>query len=214
MIKLLFTLGFQASFFILGVSACSTSPTEKEWIERKNNPVFAKEKALFKERLGGKEICSSVGLFDFVILNGPNPNYACLYPTSKLEPTDNHNIALGQHRGRLEIVQVSHDGFLVKSVFPGGKNIFVHKTDESGLVDGSFIDSAPSGMLYEYAGPFSYDSAFGRRTIHSFKKIELAQVQKAHIDLSIYNPNDEVLANLEIWKQLKESFQKREKQSP
>lgn len=76
--------------------------------------------------------------------------------------------------GYLQVVQVLHNGFLAKlpdfytNVYMGGDIVFIY-TKNKNLIDGQIIN----GILVYAVEPFSYHSLLGKRTVASFKEINM-----------------------------------------
>lgn len=196
--------------------------TINQWREREASEEFKKEKALFQERLGGKYPCWLTGI-SYFSRSGDIPDKKCLYPTNKFfnntEAEDRGN-AISQEAFALKVIQATPDGFLVNASWQscsryycsqeqGSNLIFIYKTDEKNLVDGSILDPGFSWSLYEYTGPFSYRSVLGMNTVHSFKKVSGESLIKAKEGLTRYNSYKELLATLGLWKMLGEEIKQR-----
>jgi hypothetical protein len=212
------------SFFLIFSSACA-SKTQREWDIRKSSPQFLSEKAAFKQKLGGKAPCWNIGLDNFLmnrIIEGnvlvkeaPKPSPMCLYPSSRYGVSKDdfmgvyYNKGAGQANKQLKVLQIIPEGFLVESPYsgdygnyPSDKLIFIQKTDQSGLIDGSFLDEQYDGSLHEYIGTYTYKTTFGSKTIYSFRKVSSETIKKAYDELIFYNPYDELYAQLGLWDEL------------
>jgi len=210
----LFTL---TAFLSMG---CTTMPMRvlKDWEARRTSQEFQKEKAVFKERLGGKEICWRSGVVIYTWASEIPPK-ECLYPAGAYMPTSQ---GPGVYPKLLNVMQTTSKGFLVKHIEQVCEGricydrvnpnlVFIHKTDEQGFVDGSYLDEKPDGSLYEYMGPFSYETTFGSKTVHSFKKIPADKVKNALSGLLVYKPTDELFAQIGQWDDLEKSLQNQNK---
>lgn len=204
---------------LLGVGSLNENETEKKWLAQKSMTEFQFEKSLFKSRLSNKTPCWDKGIFTFTT-SGESPNKECLYPSGSYSKNDQGKIA--QTANVLTVVQTTPAGFLVKSTYTkcdgnycrkttGDNYIFIYKTTENGLVDGSLIDEGFNWDLYEYTGPFSYKTILGSKTIRSFKKIKISDVLNAESDLKYFNTYIELYAELKIWSAVKEIWGTQEK---
>lgn len=202
----------------LALSACvTTSKIKREWEQRQASQAFREEKARFMERLGGKEVCWREGVSSFALAPRA-PSNSCVYPAAGYTVS-------GKIWGRLKVLQVTSAGFLVQGKGigchsdPYGKVmscwgadtvssdvIFIHKTDERGVVDGSRLDDDADPRkiyLYESTGPFTYAAAHGAtKTIPSFKKLPATALDDASKGLKVYDPKLEAYAQLEMWREL------------
>ncbi len=101
--------------------------------------------------------------------------------------------------GALQL-QIVPEGFVIKGPNYGdGQIIFIHKTDEEGVVDGAFLDFKNTGDVYRYVGLYKYQSLMGPKTVRSFTKIPTAELLKAKEDLKVYAPMKEVFIRNEFW---------------
>lgn len=195
-------------------SACSTAKIEKAWSDRKSSEDFQKEKAVFKERLDGKAPCWTTGVADFT-LKTESPSNQCLYPSGAYVYEERQS---RQYFKVLHVMQAMPSGFLVERLFiicdryachenRHPNLLFIHKTDEQGIVDGSYLDENPNRELYEYTGPFAYEAALGtRKTVHSFKKIPAKVVTDSLKGLKVYKLDDEMFAEIGAWWELEKSL--------
>lgn len=197
------------AFVTLALPACFTSQAERDWDERFASSKFHDEKVEFKRRLKEKNlrICWSVGMEDFLFSSAPKPDEDCLYPATRYGfctyPTSDTCIIDRDwiYRNKtLHVGQITKKGIVVESIFTNnsGLAVFVHKTDESGLVDGSYLERDGEKNLYFYGGPYAYKNVLGgTRTIHSF--IKSNAVKKALEGLETYNPFQEIGAKIQGW---------------
>lgn len=220
--NVIFTIGLFA--FLVAGTGCTTMQTQKDWDAKKSSAEFQKEKATFKERLGGKAPCLRTGLYEFPWIGAAGwpsnpPSKECLYPAGAYI----YNRELGsiaQAQRLLKVTQVTPKGFLITTYVNTCQGrychdnaspnvIFVHKTDEDGIVDGAYLDEKVDGSLYEYTGTFSYETTFGSKTVHSFKKISKDAVAKAQDGLNTYNVYQEWYADMNLWNELEKSLRKK-----
>lgn len=205
--------------FFLFLSACAVSPIEqaqvptqqpisnpeikkptKEQLEQKWNEIqsskeYQREKAIFKKKLKGKDICLSADIEKFIQSRDLKPDSKCLYPLSAYGLGDLDPMTVPRVPS-LYVMQVIPTGYLVKEggLSDGDGILFIKKSDEKGFIDGSNLDNEDGWALYEYTGIFTYQTSVGTRTVHSFKKMPLHSVANARKGLKIYNPNNEILA--------------------
>jgi hypothetical protein len=195
------------------VVSCASSQKAEKWENLLQSEKFQKEKEVYFSRLGkNKEFCWSIGVSDFLDSPGRVPDQNCLFPASKFI-VDNinrpgTNRVLRQATETLEVIQIGEKGFLVarsnkyRKIGDGSPSvIFVHRTDEKEMVDGAYLDRE-NWQIYEYAGPFKYQSATGLRTIHSFTKVSNERLVFAKKGLEAYSPQKEFLIENEIWDML------------
>lgn len=167
-------------------------------------PEYLKEKKLFEKRTGGIEYCGRIGLSDFISKTTHKPVKSCIYPaapqTIEFENHPYRKRNLRQPIKALRVFQVAPDGFLVETPLnPYSTNhIFVHKTDETGLVDGSFLDEK-SWLMYEYLGPYTFRTLTGSRTIHSFKKLTADRFKQEQTDLKLFGPLSDYLIRNQLY---------------
>lgn len=181
---------------IAGLSGCASNQTQKNWEARKATPEFKKEKSIFKEQIGGKEICWNIGVVNFLFPDiSQKPSKDCLYPNTAMFSQDGD---LKQGLKTLRVVQVTPGGFLVDAT-SSPNVIFIYRTDEVGIVDGSYLDEVADWNMYEFSGPYSYKSAIGSKTVYSFKKVPASTIKQAQSGLKTYNLNDEISAQLGLW---------------
>jgi hypothetical protein len=214
------TLGIMLVMISLSGCASMYAKTEKAWDEKKTSREFLREKALFKERLGGKAPCLLTGLYGFTWDTTERPSAECLYPATRYM-YDPYKRVYGQAAQTLQVMQATPQGFLVKSSGPtcSGSHyvscydraspnvIFIHKTDEQDIVDGAQLNPTADGLLYEYTGPFSYETTFGSKTVYSFRKLPRGTVKKALEGLKVYNLDQELFADIGAWPELERAMQ-------
>jgi hypothetical protein len=208
-------------FLVSVASGCVTKgdahrSTEKLWLERSQSQEFLAEKNVFKQRLGGKELCARIGIKDFTWASN-RPSKDCIYSAAGYFH-DKKESDISQLLAQLKVMQVAPEGFIMQNEYPecvgrvctnkkSPDVIFVHKSDETGVVDGSFLDSdGETSGLYIYEGPYVYKSAMGQKTVHSFRKFSKKVAKDAFADLKIFNPNDELLAESKLWDRLAKSL--------
>lgn len=209
---------------VLAATSCVTTAQRmhQAWADLSSSEEFQKEKALFKKRTGGKEFCATVGIYVFTWPNN-SPRKDCIY-TSGGYRKDAETNDITTHLEQLKVLQTTPKGFLIeheywfcpkfceKRTSPG--LIFVHKTDQEGIVDGAFLDPASDQTvrLYEYVGPYTYESVNGApRTVHSFKVFPREVLKTSMEGFKVYDPNEELYASLKIWHRLEESLIKSRK---
>jgi hypothetical protein len=175
---------------------------------------YKKEKALFKERLGGKTPCYSKGVVDFT--ESGMPSKQCIYPSGGYIRVGDE---FGQYPKLLKVFQILPKGFLVQHAVsecfgsagcidrPNQNLLYVHRTTEENIVDGAYLDEANPEARFEYAGPYSYESKTGARTVHSFKMMVPGAIAEAVKGLKVYDPRDELLAETGLWNKLEDSLQ-------
>lgn len=204
------------------LSGCASmyAKTEEAWGEKKASREFLREKALFKERLGGKAPCLLSGLYGFTWDTTERPSAECLYPATRYM-YDPYKRVYGQAAQVLQVIQAMPKGFLVKSTgqtCSGSRYvscydqaspnvIFIHRTDEQDIVDGAQLNPTADGFLYEYTGPFSYETTFGSKTVYSFRKLPKGTVKKALDGLKVYNLDQELFADIGAWPELEKAMQ-------
>jgi hypothetical protein len=115
---------------------------------------------------------------------------------------------LKQNINQLKVFQVVSNGFIIDapkdSYMPNLNVIFIEKTDEAGVVDGSFLDDKHYWNLYEYKGPITYQTKIGSKTVHSFKKVSMDRLVKASEGLKSYGPRKELFIENELWGRMEE----------
>lgn len=70
---------------------------------------FRNEKKIFEKRLGGKHLCSDIGVSDLIISDNLKPSKDCLYPSSKFVINYDNLITgaeLRQSFNTLKVIQV------------------------------------------------------------------------------------------------------------
>lgn len=170
----------------LFLSSCATLESKySRWDRTAEDTQFKSEKATFNERLNGKEICYWIGVASFTYDASAKPDSKCLYPDIKIA-----RVYLSDDRQwskSLKVLQVLDNGFIVTSDGPSPITIFIHKTDQVGVVDKTYLAADPNKFFfYEYAGPYSYNSLTGKRTVHSFKKVDRKVFIEAQKGLTSY----------------------------
>lgn len=206
---------------ILLISGCSSTPSQsspkiEQWKAQIQSAEFKSEKETYRKRLGA-EICWGTGVADF--LNNPqlNPSKECAYPASKMivEREDEEATFLKGKRdlkqsiNQLKVLQVTSSGFVIEAPKDNSYHlnltvVFVERTNESGLVDGSYLDDKHDWNLYTYTGPFTYQTKLGSKTVHSFKKVSWEKLLKASEDLKSYGPRRELFTENELWDRMEE----------
>jgi hypothetical protein len=223
-----FLLLMVTGLFLTSCATTQTSPNIERWKAQKNSEEFKQEKQTYRQRLGA-DICWGTGVGEFLTNTNLTPSKECVYPASKMivEREDEEatfmkgNKTLKQNIKQLKVFQVVPDGFVVEtphsivtthqrggSYFrtsrPINTIIFVHKTDEKGVVDGSFLDDNHYWNLYEYSGPYTYQTNLGSKTVHSFKKVSTEKLLKASEGLKSYGPRRELFIEHELWDRMEE----------
>lgn len=180
-----------ATLALVLVSCTPTMTYQQGWSAFVASPDYSSEYDAFKKNLGDKRPCFGVSLIDF-IEGSAQPEAGCIYVS-----------------GPLKVMQAQPDGYMVMSPEYGGAKpkLFIHKTDEQGVVDDAIINSAAPPNFYEYSGVFTYETMLGMSTVHSFRKVTDA-VMRAQADLKSYSPVEEIYADRKLWKQA-ERFTKR-----
>lgn len=124
---------------------------------------YAQEEKILKKRIGNKKL-TKTQLLSFVW-----PKYSNVF-----EIPEKGKIYRNKTLGRvnyLEVIQVLNDGVLVwgRSYNGSTGDILYIQTDDK------YVDNAPLDpgreSFYEYVGTFSYNTVFGKKTVHRFKKI-------------------------------------------
>lgn len=203
---------------LLASCASMRAKTEKAWDEKRASPEFLREKALFKERLGGKAPCLLQSLYNFTWNATERPSADCLYPATRYLYDPDKRI-YGQAQDTLKVLQTTPKGFLLigsGQICPryiscyektSPTVIFIHKTDEQDFADGTQFNSTADPALYEYTGTISYETSFGSKTVYSFRKLPRGAVKKAHEDLKVYDLNQELFADIGAWPDLEKAMQ-------
>lgn len=203
-------------------TACTSMQVQKDWQVRKEGSDFQKEKKIYQDRLGNKEMCGTKGLIEFA-WKSDTPSKSCLYPTARYLSNPQGPV---QYLRLAKVIQITSEGYLVQGSGEkcyGGtcreitspNIIFIYKTDQKDMTDGSFLDEQNDGTLYEYVGIYTHQTVLGAKTIYSFKKLDRKDVENALKGLKTYTPYHELLADLEMWPNLEASIRlwNREKQS-
>ena len=217
-----------AALVASGFLGCSTNPSSERsarWKTMAASPEFQKEKQTYRERIGA-DFCWTTGVSSFLVDESLKPSKTCLYPASKMIVEREYDSIvfkgeniLKQAVNELKVLQVTPEGFVVQTphvitttIMRGGRSyttqraintlIFIHKTDEAGLVDGQFLDESHAWNLYEYVGPFSYQTVAGSRTVHSFRKVARDRFAKAREGLTTYEPQREFFIVNQLWDRL------------
>jgi hypothetical protein len=207
---------------LIFLSGCSIAEFKKNreesiifWNQRAASPEFQKEKTKFAERIGGKKVCWLGGLANYT-QSSELPPKDCLFPTSPYTESDGQ---VGRAVNRLKVVQALPQGFLANTSWKecsrnycadkiGENFIFIHRSDEGDLVDGSFIDPVSDYSIYEYAGPFTYNSVGGIKTVHSFRKKPADYLLKANAGFKFFSYYQELLSILGLWEELAKDLKK------
>lgn len=187
-------------FWQLGCATSTENPKKEKWLAVMNSAEFQREKVIFLERSKGVEICWNKGVEDFLFSNSAKPDPKCLYPASKTSVERiNAKPTLQRSINKLRVLAIAENGFIVNSPSVNAQHsIYVYKTNEKDIVDGSFLDGAEVFNFYEYMGVFQYEALFGMRTVHSFRKIT-NENYKATQDLKVYRPSTEYFIKNELW---------------
>lgn len=189
---------------MLMLSGCAVlqknSIAREKWYAVLNSNEFQEEKKIYTKRMNGN-LCITAGVSSFLNSQAGTPEKECLYLSSRLIVDDDRK--LRQAIQQLKVLQIVPDGFVVKSPnYRDDQIIFIHKTDEEGVVDGAFLDLKNGGEVYRYAGLYKYQSLVGSKTVFSFRKIPTAELLKAKEDLKVYAPMKEVFIRNEFWGEL------------
>lgn len=212
------TAGCALSLIVLSscatVSSITSSGTAKKYETLRASPEFTSEKALLRERMGGKTLCPNTGVSDLIASAETQPSKDCLYPASKLvvDPGDTFDgRSLRQAVNTLRVVQVASDGFIVNAQYQhfngyrwthrtSDKAAFIKRGDESGIVDGAFLDPAHNFDMYEYLGVIQYQRSIGGlNTVHSFRKISRDEILAAQKGLKVYGMLKEFFIENKLW---------------
>lgn len=200
----------------LTIISCATAqPPEQieKWTGIKNSEEFKKEKTIYRQKLG-KDICLTTGVDDFLNNSSIKPSKDCIYPASKFvvgrEDDEAQyfkgNKVLKQGIKQLKVLQVTPTGFVVQ--LPRRSSdavIFIHRTDETGIVDNTFLDETHSWYFYEYTGTYSYSTLVGSKTVHSFKKVSAEKFKNAQDGIKSYSPMREFYIENGLWSDLETS---------
>lgn len=182
----------------LFLPACITPPpsTRSQWEQLSTSSQFLTEKEIYNQRLKGKKLCTDVGVANFTYNSNLKPDPACIYPAVMIAKDRDGDRYWTKS---LRVVQVLNNGFLVTS--PSMKlNIFIHRTDEKGVIDDMYLASDPHEYrFYEYTGTYTYSSLVGNRTIHSFRSYNLGDLNKAYEGLTTYYFLQDAFAQAELW---------------
>lgn len=184
------------------LSACATTnKSSQAWEDLRKSELYRKEKLTYHSRIDGKSPCWGIGLNAFLTANSSKPAEKCLYPNSKF--VVGHE-GVGQAIKQLQVLQVTPDGFVIKSPdFRNNQVVFIYKTDEIDIVDGTILDQAQNFNLYEYVGTFTYQTLAGPRTVYSFRKFNKKFVD-ARKDIKYYDPYRDFLIENKAWDHLGE----------
>ena len=197
--------------FLYLSTSCVTKPTSVDtdyWQKLITSEQFLNEKKIYKERMVGREICWKIGVDDFLKNSSVKPQKDCIYASSKVVTQLDDGLLLinrvaGQSTRQLKVMQSTSDGFLVEA--PNSYStqvIYIYKTDEKEVVDGSFLDES-NWLFYEYAGTYTYATKFASKTIYSFRKITDDIYKNVNKGLEIYNPALEYWVQNQIWTSVK-----------
>lgn len=191
-----------APITFLLITACATSPSTenvKRWEALLQSEQFKKDKEIYSERMGKMTVCWNEGVNGFLSNPSLNPSSKCIYPSSKfIVDWEDGAKVIRQATKQMKVLQVLKDGFIVKSPdYFKDQVIFIHKTDEMNVVDGSFLDN-DNWSFFEYKGPISYSALVGSKTVHSFKKISNERWEAARKGLT-YRPALEFYIENKLW---------------
>lgn len=186
------------------LTSCASSPSRIKWEGLRASTTFQKEKVIHKERMGDREVCWGLGLDEFLKSANTAPAPNCIFPSSKISAEDEgfilENMTLKQNLSQLKVLQVTQDGFVLTSPYYQYRQIiYVHKTDEAGIVDGAFLDPSHDWKMYEYSGPYTYSTLAGSKTVHSFRKIPKEKFDKAGSGLQVFEPFKEFFIYNRLW---------------
>lgn len=189
----------------LCLSACATTQRNREAKEKWNAVLssheFKAEKEILIKRLNGANVCFELGVSDFFKSGVESPDSNCLYFSSKM--FKDYDGEARQAVRQLKVLQVVPDGFVVRSPeYSNNQIVYIHKSEEKGIVDGAFLDSKDGFGLYRYTGPFSYQSLAGSNTVHSFKRLTKDEIKAAQEGLKTYGVLKEFFIRNELWDRL------------
>lgn len=193
--------------FLTSLTSCVSTPkvNTEYWENLVNSDQFQNEKKTYEKRWNDKIHCWEQGVSDYLTEASYPPVQNCIYPSSKLviQYSEGKKVT-GQKLKQLKVMQVTPDGFLVTSAdLQSNKLIFIKKTDETNIVDGSYLDEA-NWTRYEYVGTYSYKTVIGSKTIHSFKKVTAVESEDKRKNLKVYNPLIEYWVQYKLWYYLEE----------
>lgn len=193
------------------LNSCATKPSVNTsyWTDLVASEQFQNEKKTYFERLDGKNFCWGGGVSDFFKSNASTPYKECIYPSSKLVIQTHKGLifedrTLGQELRQLKVLQATPEGFVLTS--PNNYNaqvIYIHRTEETDVVDGSFLDTG-NWTFYVYTGIYRYQTAIGSKTVHSFKKLTKKQTELANKGLQVFNPVLEYWVDNKLWPYLED----------
>lgn len=104
---------------------------------------------------------------------------------------------------QLKVLQVTDDGFVISSPDNNKSQIiFVQKSSEESLVDGTYLDQKDGWGLYRYVGTYRYQSLAGPRTVHSFKRTSKKDFESVLKDIKVYGAIKEFYIQNELWEYL------------
>ena len=195
------------NLMLLVLTSCVSAPRSVDTTYWKNlvaSEQFQKEKTTYTDRLGGKFFCWNNGINEYFKASTPPPNKNCLYPASKMvtqldDAMVFYNKVIGQRINQLKVMQSTPEGYLITSTnVYEDQVLFIHKTDESDVVDGAFLDTT-NWIFYEYTGVYSYKTALASKTVHSFKKLTKKQTEMAGKDLEVFSPTIEYWVQNDLW---------------
>lgn len=190
---------------IFCLTGCATiqknSAAKEKWTAVMNSQEFQAEKELFVKRMNEANVCFELGVSDFFSSKVRSPESNCLYFSSKM--FKDYDGELRQAVMQLKVLQVVPNGFIIRS--PEQRNdqiIYIHLSEEKGIVDGAFLDQKDGWALYKYTGPITYQSLSGSNTVHSFKRLTIDELKKAQEGLKAYGPLKEFYIRHELWDRL------------
>lgn len=198
----------------LNILGCITTPyvhpQSEKWDALIASPQYQAEKKIFEQRTGGIKYCGDTGVSSFIQNPSLKPEKMCIYPATPyvIENKDNpyrKNIPK-QALKQLKVIQVTPNGLLIDTPQRSYSTnaVFIHKTDEIGLVDGSYLDET-NWIMYEYMGPYTYESLSGaNRTVHSFKKLIQNRFEKEFKGIKMYGPLKDYLIKNQLYEWIPE----------
>lgn len=189
---------------------CASNPKNKavkeKWMQVMGSKEFQDEKKLYKDRMKGLDLCWNVGIDNFLNSNAPTPESNCLYFSSKMTVYNEDDglffkkNVLRQSEKQLKVLQITSDGFIVRS--PSYRNeqvIYIKKTDEKDIVDGSFLDPSGGWNLFKYIGTYKYQSLTGLKTVHAFEKLQENALKPVFDGFKQYGVSKEFFIQNELW---------------
>ncbi|MBX3041117.1 MAG: hypothetical protein KF789_10465 [Bdellovibrionaceae bacterium] len=186
------------------LSACASKRIDanaQSWLAISKDEIFEREKQLFKQRSGGKSLCSETGLNDFLRPSTITPSKLCIYPSSSYGiGYEGGEKVLKQAFRTTKVMQVDSRGFLLESaLYTNDKVIYVLKTSEEGFVDGAFFDNVQNQLFYEFVGTHEYQTMLGQKTVYKFRRYD-DQFKEHSKGLKYYGPYNDFIIQNQVWK--------------